>query len=98
MPSVLTGALFPEIMTPRTVLPVRTKTTVYNCLKSIRSKAGITQAELAKRVGVSRQTIIAMEKGSYTPSLDLALGLAVIFKRPVEEIFNLEPDCPQRFV
>ncbi len=85
-------------MTLQTSLPVRTKTTVYNCLKSIRSKAGLTQAELASRVGVSRQTIIAMEKGSYTPSLDLALGIASLFKRPVEEIFNLEPDCPQHFV
>ncbi len=78
--------------------PVRTKTTVYNCLKRIRSESGLTQAELAEKVGVSRQTIIAMEKGSYTPSLDLALAIAATFKRSVEEIFNLEPDCPQRFV
>jgi len=77
---------------------MRTKSTIYNCLKHIRSEAGLTQAELAKNVGVSRQTIIAMEKGSYTPSLDLALLVAKSFKRPVEDIFNLEPDCPNTFV
>jgi len=79
-------------------MSLRTKTTVYNCLRSIRSESALTQAALAEKVGVSRQTIIAMEKGSYTPSLDLALVVAATFKRPVEEIFNLEPDCPQRFV
>lgn len=79
-------------------MSLRTKTTVYNCLRSIRSESDLTQAALAEKVGVSRQTIIAMEKGSYTPSLDLALVIAAIFKRPIEEIFNLEPDCPQKFV
>ena len=69
-----------------------------NTVHELRTSQALTQQELADAVGVTRQTIIAMEKGSYTPSLDLALGIASLFKRPVEEIFNLEPDCPQHFV
>jgi len=49
----------------------------------------MTQEELAKLTGVSRQTIIAMESGKYTPSLGLAFKLAEVFKRPIEEIFHV---------
>jgi len=49
----------------------------------------MTQEELAKKAGVSRQTIIAIESGKYTPSLGLAFKLAEIFKRPIEEIFHV---------
>jgi putative transcriptional regulator len=47
----------------------------------------MTQEELAKKADVSRQTIIAIESGKYTPSLGLAFKLAKIFQRPIEEIF-----------
>jgi putative transcriptional regulator len=50
----------------------------------------MTQEELACRAGVSRQTIIAMESGKYTPSLGLAFKIAEIFERPIEEIFRVE--------
>ena len=46
--------------------------------------------ELARRAEVSRQTIIAVESGKYTPSLGLAFKLAKIFNRPIEEIFRVE--------
>lgn len=56
----------------------------------IRSKQKITQEELAQAVGVTRQTIIAIEKGNYTPSVLLALKLARYFRMKVEELFIYE--------
>jgi len=50
----------------------------------------LTQQELADRAGVTRQTIIAVEKGIFNPSVKLALKLAKILKTPVEELFMLE--------
>ena len=61
-----------------------------NNLKVQRAIHDLTQAELAKKIGVSRQTINAMEKNKYVPSTLLALKLAKLFKKPVEEIFFLE--------
>lgn len=52
----------------------------------------MTQEELANAIGVTRQTIIAIEKGNYVPSLLLALKLAKFFNKPVEEIFSLEEE------
>ena len=49
----------------------------------------MTQEELAKKADVSRQTIIAIESGKYTPSLGLAFKLAKIFERSIEEIFSV---------
>lgn len=50
----------------------------------------MTQEELARRVGVSRQTIIAIEKGSYNPSVALALRIARVFGARVEDLFRLD--------
>jgi putative transcriptional regulator len=50
---------------------------------------GMTQQELAERVGVTRQTIISIEKGKYKPSVELALRLARVFDAPVESLFEL---------
>ena len=50
----------------------------------------MTQQELADAVDVTRQTIVALERGSYTPSLALAIRLAHVFGQPIEEIFWLE--------
>lgn len=58
-------------------------------LQSVRAQGKVTQEELAQAIGVSRQTIIAIEKGNYTPSVLLALRIAQYFKVPVEEIFQL---------
>ena len=64
---------------------------VSNHLQVLRRKKQLTQEELAKKVGVTRQTIIAMEKGSYIPSVLLALKISRFFKKPVESIFILQP-------
>jgi putative transcriptional regulator len=60
-----------------------------NSVEKERLKAGLTQVELAEKVGVTRQTIIAIEKGDYTPSVALALRLAKVFRVSVEDLFTL---------
>ncbi len=61
-----------------------------NRLKVARAEMDITQEELAKRIGVSRQTINAVESGRYVPSTLLALKMAKVFGKSVEEVFILE--------
>ena len=63
---------------------------VKNSVQEIRVKNKITQEDLANAVGVTRQTIIAIEKGNYTPSVSLALKIAKFFKTSVEKLFSLE--------
>lgn len=63
---------------------------VYNRLRELRARHGLTQAALAEAIGVSRQTIIAMEKGRYNPSVQIALLAAQVLDEPVESIFWLE--------
>lgn len=58
-----------------------------NHVRELRAAQNITQDELARRIGVSRQTIVAIEKGNYVPSVGLALDLAKLFHRAVEELF-----------
>jgi putative transcriptional regulator len=62
-----------------------------NKLKVARVSQQLTQEELAKKAGVSRQTISAIEAGNYVPSTLLALKLGQILTMPVEQIFQLEP-------
>ena len=61
-----------------------------NNIRVERAIHDMTQEELAKKIGVSRQTINAMESNKYVPSTVLALKIAKLFKKPVEEIFSLE--------
>lgn len=61
-----------------------------NNIKIERAIANITQAQLAEYIGVSRQTINAMESGKYIPSTVLALKISNFFKKNVNEIFELE--------
>lgn len=61
---------------------------INNNIKQLRNKHNITQEQLAGLCGVSRQTIIAIEKGNYTPSLQLAMQIAKVFNLPVEQIFK----------
>jgi len=61
-----------------------------NNIKVQRAMHDMTQADLAYKIGVSRQTINAMEKNKYVPSTVLSLKIAQLFKAPVEEIFFLD--------
>ncbi len=58
-----------------------------NCLRVLRAERQWSQAELAGRLGVSRQTINAVETGKYDPSLPLAFKIARLFERSIEEVF-----------
>lgn len=62
---------------------------IKNQVSDFRLKIGATQEEFAQEVGVTRQTVIAIEKGNYTPSVLLALKIAKFFKQPVEKIFKI---------
>ena len=62
---------------------------VHNQVAVLRQEHGLTQEELASRVAVTRQTIIALEKGNYTPSVLLALKIARVFGVEVEAVFRL---------
>ncbi len=63
-----------------------------NRIKVERAELNITQQQLAQKIGVSRQTINAMELGKYVPSTMLALRLSEVFGKSVNEIFSLEED------
>lgn len=62
---------------------------ITNQIRTLRFLAGeMTQAELGDRVGVTRQTIAAIEQGKYSPTLETAFRIAQIFKKPLEEVFQ----------
>ena len=63
-----------------------------NRLKALRADRDWTQAKLADRLHVTRQTINAIEKGKYDPSLPLAFKIAALFGLPIEEIFSTDTD------
>lgn len=63
---------------------------VRNRVRRLREAAGMTQAELAERVGTSRQTIIAVEAEKYAPSLELAFRIARAFRLPFESVFQFD--------
>lgn len=56
----------------------------------------MTQQELAEKAGVTRQTIMAVEKGKYSPSLELAFRIAHIFKLKLEDVFTYDSDKPEK--
>jgi putative transcriptional regulator len=61
---------------------------VKNCLKALRTERGWSQAELAERLDVSRQSVNSIETGKYDPSLPLAFKIARLFGQPIEAIFQ----------
>ena len=69
------------------------RSNIQNNIRRLRFDANeMTQQELADLVQVSRQTIVAIEKGNYSPSLELAFKLSRIFKTPLEEVFSYESE------
>ncbi len=70
-------------------------TKVTNSIRALRFANGeMTQSELASRVGVTRQTIIAIEQGRYSPSLEMAFQIARVFKVPLDDVFQY-PDAEE---
>tara|TARA_Y100001934_G_C12343673_1_gene771596 strand:+ start:1521 stop:1718 length:198 start_codon:yes stop_codon:yes gene_type:complete len=61
-----------------------------NRIRDLRSAKDLTQEDLAKEIGVSRQTINAIEKGKFDPSLPTAFRLSLLFETPIEGIFEFE--------
>jgi putative transcriptional regulator len=64
-------------------------------IKEFRARYDLTQAELAKKVGVRRETIVFLEKGKYNPSLRLAHDVAVALETTVDELFIFEDDSDE---
>jgi len=65
---------------------------IKNTIRTLRFMQGeMTQQQLAERVGVTRQTIITIESGKYSPSLELAFRIAEVFGKPIEEVFSWQP-------
>ena len=67
-----------------------------NRLKVLRAERNWSQAELAERLDVSRQSVNAIETGKYDPSLPLAFKLAAVFGLPIEQIFSAEEGARER--
>ena len=64
--------------------------TIVNSIRKARRQKKLTQEKLADKIGVTRQTIIALEKGNYTPSVMLALKISKFFKVKVEDLFKIK--------
>ncbi|MCG7415940.1 MULTISPECIES: helix-turn-helix transcriptional regulator [Microbacterium] len=65
-------------------------TRVSNAIRDHRDTSGMTQAELARRLGVTRQTVIAIEQGRYSPSLELAFQIAAEFGVGIDDVFSYD--------
>ena len=66
---------------------------ITNQIRRLRFDAGeMTQAELAARAGVTRQTIVAIEAAKYAPTLDLAFRIAAVFGKPLDQVFTYHPE------
>ena len=69
------------------------KSCVHNNIRKLRFEHDeMTQQELASRIGVTRQTIVAIEKEKYSPSLEAAFRIAAVFNQPLEAVFSFDAD------
>ena len=73
-------------------ISLRQDTLIWNRIKVLRAERDWTQADLADRVGISRQAVISIEKYKYTPSLELAFKIAEVFGVSIDEVFEHRED------
>ena len=72
---------------------VKSRGRITNRIRRLRFETGeMTQAELAERIGVTRQTVVAIEGDKYAPSLEVAFRIAVAFDVPIGEVFRYDPE------
>lgn len=77
-------------------MPRKREPSLNNCIKDLRAaQDGMTQQSLADQIGVTRQTVVALEGGAYTPSLALALRVSKVFDKCVEDIFWINESHPE---
>jgi putative transcriptional regulator len=69
---------------------------ISNTLRELRGVRSMTQQELADQIGVTRQTVIAIELDKYSPSLEVAFRIAHVFGVPLEQVFQYEPPRARR--
>ncbi|MEO6213406.1 MAG: helix-turn-helix transcriptional regulator [Vicinamibacterales bacterium] len=70
-------------------------TTIANHIRVLRfHHGGMTQQQLAEQIGVTRQTVNAIEAGKYSPSLEVAFRIAAVFGKPLEEVFQFAASAP----
>ncbi len=69
---------------------------ISNTIRDLRSARSMTQQELADAVGVTRQTVIAIEQDKYSPSLETAFRIAHVFAAPLEQVFQYDPPRKRR--
>jgi putative transcriptional regulator len=69
---------------------------ISNTIRDLRAGRSMTQQELADQIGVTRQTVIAIEQDKYSPSLEVAFRIANIFSVPLEQVFQYEPPRTKR--
>jgi putative transcriptional regulator len=69
---------------------------MYNRIKELRARHDLSQLELARLVGVRRETIVFLEKGKYNPSLRLAHDIARHFRLPIEEVFLFDDEAGKK--
>lgn len=66
------------------------KPRIRNTIRELRAAVGMTQQQLADRIGLTRQTVIAIEGDKYSPSLETAFRIALVFRVPLERVFQYE--------
>lgn len=64
------------------------QTQVVNCIRQLRTERGLTQADLADQIGLTRQTVNAIEQGKYSPSLEAAFRIAQVLEAPFGDVFQ----------